>query len=96
MKKIFKHSKNAGRQYKRYWNNIKATTYYIGDGLCDECKALGYCRLNNEQVSNTYIPRIIKFDIEKYKKYVLLRIEGSRYGQYSKFHLLCIPSFIPF
>lgn len=87
MKKLFNHSKKAGRQYKWYWNNIEHTTKKVEYELCDECKALGYCRISKEKESYTYNSRAIKFDIKKYKNYVPLRIEGSRYGQYSKFHL---------
>ena len=89
MKKLFKHSKKTGRQLKLHLNYIKQLRKQITnqDELCDECKALGYCRVGREKENITYNSRVIKFDIEKYKKYVLLRIDGSRYGQYSKFHL---------
>jgi tetratricopeptide (TPR) repeat protein len=89
MKKLFKHSKKAGRQLKLHLNYIKQLRKQITnkDELCDECKALGYCRVGREKESITYNSRVIKFDIRKYMNYLPLRIEGSRYGQYSKFHL---------
>jgi hypothetical protein len=52
-----------------------------GGGLCDECKALGYCRLSINQFSNK------KFTVKDYLNLVPAQFYGGKMGKYSKFHL---------
>ena len=50
-------------------------------GLCDECEALGYCRLDNNKLST------IRYTIKDYLNLVPVSIYGGKLGKYSKFHL---------
>ncbi len=50
-------------------------------GLCDECEALGYCRLSNNQFSSK------RFTVKDYLNLVPAQFYGGKMGKYSKFHL---------
>ena len=50
-------------------------------GLCDDCEALGYCRLSNNQFSSK------KFAVKDYLNLVPAQFYGGKMGKYSKFHL---------
>jgi hypothetical protein len=50
-------------------------------GLCDECEALGYCRLSNNKLSSK------RFTVKDYLNLVPAHFYCGKMGKYSKFHL---------
>ncbi len=88
MKQLFNHSKIANRVIKRqqHIQFVRLADIMGKRELCDECKALGYCMLNDiKEIRNP--EEFVRFTVKDYLNLVSVQIYGGQFGQYSKFHL---------